>query len=132
MKKHWRKMKHGQIWQDEYSNKATLVSSMILIDAVASPPLYISIVDDDSFIITSLLRRKQVRSVNILRTIDAQLAPLHLSDAFTFHKSKLSILQLCQVKMCLSQHPDRKGEFEVWVGNRTVFIEHTLNGFLRP
>lgn len=41
-------------------------------------------------------------------------------------------LELTQVEVRLSKHPDRERELEVRVRDRTRLVEHTLNRLLRP
>jgi hypothetical protein len=40
--------------------------------------------------------------------------------------------QLLKVFIHLAEHPDRERELEVRVRDRAAFVEHTLDGFLRP
>ena len=42
------------------------------------------------------------------------------------------LVELGQVHISLAKHPDRKRELEVWIGDSTIPIDHTLNRLLRP
>ena len=42
------------------------------------------------------------------------------------------LVELSQVYISFAKHPDRERELEVWIGDSTILVEHTLNRLLWP
>lgn len=63
-------------------------------------------------------------------------SPIHLSISYSISTDlfigKGVVLQLCKILVCLPQHPNWERKLEIWVGDRTGFIEYSLDRLLRP